>query len=183
MHMYSDILTLPVDWAGHWRGSNATQETVICPRSFHIRRGLESLCNSGYTVSGSPLNTFWGVDLLHRVLHVPQISENVVDHFAENYNEVIELAESEPEKSVKDSDALQYFAVDVYAFDIAAPGVGCSGPQVAHNHSQSSTSSATYTASAFTTSVRSAAVSTTMQTMASLTTSAAAVSILYPVRG
>lgn len=100
-----------------------------------------------------------------------------MDHFADNYNEVIELAEKEPEKSVMDSDALQYFAVDVYAYDIAAPGVGCSGAsQAAHSHEQSSTASVGYTAVASTTSVRSAAVSTTMQTMASLTTSAAAVS-------
>ncbi|KAF4449039.1 hypothetical protein F53441_7689 [Fusarium austroafricanum] len=114
-------------WAGHWRGDNATTETVICPRSFEIRRNLDSVCGLGYTVAQSKLNTFWATDLLHRVLHVPTISEGVVDHFAENYAEALELAKSDPAKSVIDSDALQYFAIDVYAYDIAAPGKGCTG--------------------------------------------------------
>ncbi|KAK3305639.1 putative peptidase domain-containing protein [Chaetomium strumarium] len=114
-------------WAGHWRGANATQETVICDLSFAKRRWLDSVCGLGYTVTESPLNTFWATDLLHRVLHVPRISENVVEHFAEDYEGVVELAKTDPAKSAIDSDTLQYFAIDVYAFDIAAPGVGCTG--------------------------------------------------------
>ncbi|CAF3566156.1 hypothetical protein SNK03_006725 [Fusarium graminearum] len=114
-------------WAGHWRGDNATSETVICPLSFEIRRNLDSVCNLGYTVANSKLNTFWATDLLHRVLHVPIISEKTVDHFAENYTDAIALAKSDPSKSVIDSDALQYFAIDVWAYDIAAPGEGCTG--------------------------------------------------------
>ncbi|KAM0344942.1 hypothetical protein ACHAPU_007076 [Fusarium lateritium] len=114
-------------WAGHWRGDNATTETVICPLSFQIRRHLDSVCGLGYTVAQSKLNTFWATDLLHRVLHVPTISEETVDHFAEDYAEVLELAKSDPAKSSIDSDTLQYFAIDVYAYDIAAPGEGCTG--------------------------------------------------------
>lgn len=116
-------------WAGHWRGANATQETVICDLSYSKRRWLDSVCGLGYTVAGSPLNTFWATDLLHRVLHVPRISEGVVDHFAEDYAGVLELAKTDPTKSAIDSDTLQYFAIDVYAHDIAAPGVGCSGDE------------------------------------------------------
>lgn len=78
-------------------------------------------------MASSPLNTFWATDLMHRVLHVPAISEEVVDHFADDYVGLLELAKEEPEKAVIDSDALQYFAIDAYAFDIAAPGEGCSG--------------------------------------------------------
>ncbi|KAF4978544.1 hypothetical protein FZEAL_5077 [Fusarium zealandicum] len=115
------------DWAGHWRGENATAETVICPPSFEIRKNLDSVCNNGYTVARSQRNTFWAVDLMHRILHVPIISEEIVDHFAEDYPTVIELAKEDPSKSVIDSDTLQYFAIDVYAYDIAAPGVGCTG--------------------------------------------------------
>lgn len=114
-------------WAGHWRGDNATTETVICPLSFEIRRSLDSVCGLGYTVAQSKLNTFWATDLLHRVLHVPTISEETVDHFAEDYADVLALAKSDPEKSAIDSDTLQYFAIDVYAYDIAAPGEGCTG--------------------------------------------------------
>ncbi|CAI4219749.1 unnamed protein product [Parascedosporium putredinis] len=114
-------------WAGHWRGSNATQETVICDLSFAKRRWLDATCGLRYTVVGSPLNTFWATDLLHRLLHVPQISEGAVEHFAEDYAEVLELAKTDPAKSALDSDAIQYFAIDVYAYDIAAPGQGCTG--------------------------------------------------------
>ncbi|KAL1843991.1 hypothetical protein VTJ49DRAFT_6395 [Mycothermus thermophilus] len=111
-------------WAGHWRGTNATQETVLCPPSFAAgrRRHLDSVCGLGHTVRGSPLNTFWAVDLLHRVLHVPRISEGVVDHFADGYDEVLELAKTDPEKAARDSEALQLFALEVYAFEVAAPG-------------------------------------------------------------
>lgn len=115
------------EWAGHWRGSNASSETVICDRSFEVRRYLPSVCGLGHTVVNTPLNTFWAVDLLHRVLHVPDISEGIVEHFAEDYADVLRQAEEEPEKSAIDSDVLQMFALDVWAYDIAAPGVGCTG--------------------------------------------------------
>lgn len=32
-------------WAGHWRGSNATSETVICPLSYQIREPLSEVCD------------------------------------------------------------------------------------------------------------------------------------------
>ncbi|KAH7313762.1 putative peptidase domain-containing protein [Stachybotrys elegans] len=133
------------NWAGHWRGDNATEETVICPRSFEVRRPLTAVCGLGYTVAESPLNTFWATDLLHRVLHVPTISLGVVDHFAEDYAEVLELAKTEPTKSVIDSDAIQYFAIDVWAYDIAAPGVGCTGQapeEHDHDHADAPTTTA-----------------------------------------
>lgn len=95
--------------------------------SFERRRYLESVCGLGYTVASSPLNTYWATDILHRIFHVPKISEEVVGHFAEDYADVMELAKTDPAKSGIDSDTLQYFAIDVYAFDIAAPGVGCTG--------------------------------------------------------
>lgn len=85
------------------------------------------MCGLGYTVVDSPLNTYWATDLLHRVFHVPRISEGAVDHFAEDYEDVLALAKEDPAKSSIDSDTLQYFAIDVYAYDIAAPGIGCTG--------------------------------------------------------
>ncbi|KAF4126967.1 metallopeptidase [Geosmithia morbida] len=114
-------------WAGHHRGENATAETVICDLSFEIRRPLSSVCNLGYTVAESALNTYWATDLLHRVFHVPIISEDKVSHYTEDYAEVISLAKEDPDKSGYDSDTLQYFAIEAWAYDIAAPGVGCPG--------------------------------------------------------
>ncbi|TEA14396.1 Major allergen Asp f 2 [Colletotrichum sidae] len=126
-------------WAGHWRGDNATQETVICPLSFEIRRPLSSVCGLGYNVANSKLNTFWATDLLHRALHVPIVSLGEVEHYAEDYAEVLDLAKNNASLSVVDSDALQYFAIDVWAYDIAAPGVGCAGEleeEEEHSHSE-----------------------------------------------
>lgn len=67
---------------------------------------------------------------MHRILHVPTVSEEAVDHFASAYTEVTALAKEDPSKSVVDSNTLQFFAIDVYAYDIAAPGVGCTGEPV-----------------------------------------------------
>lgn len=139
-------------WAGHWRGSNATSETVICDRSFEIRRFLSGMCGLGYTVAASPLNTFWATDLLHRILHVPDISENIVDHYAEDYNDALRQAKEEPEKSGRDSDVLQLFAVDAWAYDIAAPGVGCTGELEVEEKPQSEKASSTSSAAASATS-------------------------------
>jgi hypothetical protein len=121
------VLLTRIGWAGHWRGENATSETVICDLSFTARRPLSSVCMGGYKVASSKLNTYWATDLVHRVLHVPDISEGKVEHFSEGYAEALVLAKEEPELSGFDSDVLQYFAIDVWAYDIAAPGVGCTG--------------------------------------------------------
>ncbi|KAF1978992.1 zincin [Bimuria novae-zelandiae CBS 107.79] len=114
-------------WAGHYRGSNATSETVICPLSYEVRRPLEALCGFGWDIANGATNFYWASDLLHRLLHVPRVGEGVVEHYAEDYESVIELARTESRLSVRDSDTLQYFALEVYAYDIAVPGEGCAG--------------------------------------------------------
>ena len=135
-------------WAGHWRGSNATSETVICPLSYERRLPLEQVCSRGYTVANSPLNTFFAVDLLHRIFHVPVISEGVVEHYAEDYAGVLELAETNSTYAVRDTDALQYFAIDAYAYDIVVTGVGCTGElEEAETSSAAATPTATPPAS------------------------------------
>jgi len=137
---------MDIDWAGHWRGSNATQETVICERSFSgIRWPLAALCSRGYTVVNSPTSQFFAADLLHRVFHLPRISEGIVKHFAHDYPAMMDLAKTGPEEAVINSDTLQHFAVDVYAYDIASPNQGCTGkyeqPLPAPEISTSATSS------------------------------------------
>jgi hypothetical protein len=46
----------------------------------------------------------------HRLFHVPQVTNAVVAHFAENLSEVLELAEHNSSYAIYDQDALQYFA-------------------------------------------------------------------------
>lgn len=65
---------------------------------------------------------------------MPPIGQNWVDHFAEGYDEVIELAAGNKSVSTRDSETLQYFALGAYAFDLVIPGVGCPKEQHEHEH-------------------------------------------------
>lgn len=114
-------------WAGHWRGENATDETVICPLSFTTRQPLEGLCGYGYQVASGELAFYFGSDLIHRLLHLPKVGEGAAEHYADSYRECLDLAVSDPSLAVRNSHTLQYFALDVYAYDIALPGEGCTG--------------------------------------------------------
>lgn len=102
------------------------------------------MCGLGYTVSESETNTFWAADLLHRLYHVSAIGQNWIDHFADGYEEVIDQAKENATLSTRDSETLQYFALEVYAYDIAVPGIGCPGDQHKHDetHAEETTSEA-----------------------------------------
>ncbi|KAL8813511.1 MAG: hypothetical protein Q9223_007013 [Gallowayella weberi] len=136
------------EWGGHWRGSNATNETVICDLSYSTRRPLEQLCALGYTVAGSETNTYFGSDLIHRLYHMPAFGENHVEHFAEDYAGALELAKTNATYATHDSDILQYFALDTYAYDIAVPGVGCPGEAKAASATETAPAMSSQTATA-----------------------------------
>lgn len=114
-------------WAGHWRGSNATDETVICDLSYTSRLFLSQVCSRGYTVSGSKNTVYWAGDLLHRIWHTDKSGQGVVGHYADTYDECLELGEHNSTFAVRNSASLRYYALDVYAYDIAVPGEGCTG--------------------------------------------------------
>ncbi|KAF1923441.1 zincin [Didymella exigua CBS 183.55] len=149
------------NWAGHWRGANATSETVICDRSYVLRRPLEGMCMFGYDVANGATNFYWASDLLHRLLHIPKVGEGIVEHYgdASEYPGVLALAGSSPNEAVRNSDTLQYFALEVYAHDVAVPGVGCPGHY--REIASSSTAAAAPTSSAAASSATSAVASAT----------------------
>lgn len=129
-------------WAGHWRGENGTDETVICDMSYTTRLYLSQMCSRGYTVANSPNTLFWASDLLHRIWHT-LVGQEAVGHYADSYEECLELAESSPQDAVRNSNSLRFFALDVYAYDVAVPGVGCTGePDTADSSSAGTSSSA-----------------------------------------
>ncbi|EXJ57858.1 uncharacterized protein A1O5_12416 [Cladophialophora psammophila CBS 110553] len=132
-------------YGGHWRGENGTDETVICDLSYETRRSLNQMCALGYNVAEWPTNTFWASDLMHRLYHMPAIGGGYIEHFAEDYDEAIELAKGNNTFSTRDSDTMQLFALEVYAYDIAVPGKGCPGQSSDNGDSAlaSATSSAT----------------------------------------
>lgn len=86
------------------------------------------MCALGYTVAGSKSNTFWASDLMHRLYHMPTLGEGAVEHFTEDYADIFEMVdEGNTTLLTRDSNTLQYFALEAYAHDIAVPGKGCPG--------------------------------------------------------
>ncbi|KAF2655623.1 putative GPI-anchored protein [Lophiostoma macrostomum CBS 122681] len=152
-------------WGGHWRGENATSETVICPLSYETRHPLVAMCGLGYTVANGATNFYFASDLLHRLFHIPKVGEGAVEHYAEEHDECLELAETNPEEAVRNSDTLQYFALEVYAFDVAVPGEGCAGKFTA-------TSSGAVTAMTYAAASQTYAPSSTLSDVASVTSAA-----------
>lgn len=122
-------------WRGHWRGDNATSETVICDLSYTDRLYNREFCMYGWTLTESAVADYWSIDLIHRLFHVPQVTNAVVQHFAEDYAEVLELAETNSSYAIYDQDALQYFAAHVYALEVAGGGDACIGEAHEHDHS------------------------------------------------
>lgn len=156
-------------WRGHWRGNNATSETVICDASYTDRRPVSQLCMMGYQLAGSLApSTFWPIDLIHRMFHVPQLTNDAVHHYIPEGSKlpaIFTLAETNATWSPFDSDTLQFYAAHVYINEVVKAGDSCLGDiegvrQQAHaGHSHGASSSAV--ASAPAASSTAAAVSST----------------------
>lgn len=153
------LLTSITAWAGHWRGSNGSDETVICELSYTSRWNLNGLCGYGYTVAGGKLASFFASDLIHRLFHTDKIGEKTVFHYADSYSQCLELATSDSKLAVRNAHTLQYFALDVYAYDISVPGQGCTGEPVAEEESEATASSASSASSSATSSAASSSTS------------------------
>lgn len=86
-------------------------------------------------------------DLLHRLWHVPSISGNgSIDHYADSYTDCVELAYHNASWAPFNTHTLQYFALEAYANEVAAPGVGCTGEAPADEGDDHSTGTATTSA-------------------------------------
>ena len=133
---------------------------MICDLSYETRRSLSTMCGMGYTVSESETNTFWASDLLHRLYHLPAIGQNWIEHYADGYDEVIDLALENATLSTHDSETLQYFALEAYAHDISVPGIGCPGEQHEHNHEDDEADPASTTPAATTTTAEASSATT-----------------------
>jgi hypothetical protein len=97
-------------------------------------------------------------DLMHRLLHVPSVSELVVEHYGNGYIGSLDLAVNNPEEAVINSDSVQYFALEAWAVDFSVPGIGCVGNETAaRDLYESSMSSSAASAAATATAAPSAA--------------------------
>jgi len=149
---------------------------VICEYSFTSRWPLAGLCGYGYTVAGGETTAYFASDLIHRVFHTDKLGEGVVGHYADTYDDCLKLAIDSPEEAVRNSASLRYFALDVYAYDIAAPGQGCTG----HPPLSSSSSSAAASSSTASSVASSATAASATTAEASTTSSAPSVSLFLP---
>lgn len=112
--------------------------------------------------------------------HLPEIGQGHIDHFAEGYEGILEAAASGSPNVTRDSDGLQYFALEAYAYDIIAPGVGCPGPSGPPSSPTSSSSSSSAAAPTTPTATASTTASTNGPTTASTSTPAAAADTSIP---
>lgn len=122
------------------------------------------MCAHGYDVASGHDASYFGADLLHRLLHTAKIAEDAtVDHFADAHADLLRLAIEWPARAVRNSASLRKFAVEAYAFDVAVPGVGCAGvlslPEVTSTGGGAATASASVTPTV-STSVTAAAATT-----------------------
>lgn len=70
----------PETWAGHWRGEPHVSETVICDLSYRARLYNAAFCMNGFSLDTGKPSTYWSIDLVHRLLHVPSVTNAAVNH-------------------------------------------------------------------------------------------------------
>lgn len=114
-------------WRGHWRGENATEETVICDLSYIDRKYNEQFCAFGYNVVNSSPSYYFSTDLMHRLFHLPSVGLGKIGHFADDHADCVNLAKTNGTAAVYNTHSLQYFANHVYAVEVAEGGEGCIG--------------------------------------------------------
>ncbi|BGP18417.1 hypothetical protein JCM10213_001664 [Rhodosporidiobolus nylandii] len=114
-------------WAGHWRGSNGTLETVICPPTYTRRLHLSTLCWDEHKIGVTAPSTWLAADLLHRMTHIPSIIYDHVVHAADDYPDVLALAANNDTAAAFNQNT--FHALDAYARDVAYPPYGCVGSE------------------------------------------------------
>ncbi|EST05377.1 Metallopeptidase, catalytic domain protein [Kalmanozyma brasiliensis GHG001] len=162
------------EWNGHWRGNNATAETVICDLSFFSRRPLEALCGKGFQLAQDNPSVYFGADLMHRAMHVPEFMHEKIHHYSDSYEDVLELAKTNSSAAVSNQHSLQYFALDVYSRKLTKWGCVGEVDEVDHSgHAHASTSSSS-SSSATASAASSTSASAAQQSAAAATPTQAA---------
>ncbi|GAA5852204.1 hypothetical protein JCM3766R1_006818 [Sporobolomyces carnicolor] len=142
-------------WAGHHRGRNATEQTVICPPTYTRRMQLSTLCWDGVEIGSLPPARWLATDFMHRLIHIPSITYGHISHAADSLGGVLELAANNDSMTVSNQNTFQFYALDAYAYDVVWPGKSCVTANPPHDESShgapaaaSSTTSSAPTATA-----------------------------------
>ncbi|TKA57480.1 hypothetical protein B0A53_00711 [Rhodotorula sp. CCFEE 5036] len=112
-------------WAGHHRGKNATEQTVICPPTYTRRKQLSTLCWDGVAIGSEPPSRLLATDFMHRLIHVPSITYDHIHHAADSLGGVLELATHNDPTTVANQNTYLFYSLDAYAYDVVWPGKSC----------------------------------------------------------
>ncbi|KAG0665026.1 hypothetical protein C6P46_000652 [Rhodotorula mucilaginosa] len=111
--------------AGHHRGKNATEQTVICPPTYTRRKQLSTLCWDGVAIGSEPPSRLLATDFMHRLIHVPSITYDHIHHAADSLGGVLELAARNDPTTVANQNTYLFYSLDTYAYDVVWPGKSC----------------------------------------------------------
>ncbi|GAA5984855.1 hypothetical protein JCM5350_002584 [Sporobolomyces pararoseus] len=137
--------------AGHHRGRNATEQTVICPPTYTRRMQLATLCWDGVEIGTLPPARWLATDFMHRLIHIPSITCGHISHAADSLGDVLELAANNDSRTISNQNTFQFYALDAYAYDVVWPGKSCVTSDPPHeetSHDSSPAASSTVTATA-----------------------------------
>ncbi|SCU79714.1 LANO_0A07272g1_1 [Lachancea nothofagi CBS 11611] len=111
----------PNYYAGHHR-SNATQETVICDYFYVAKLPASKMCSNGTVASVAP-SKFMGIDMIHRLFHVPTMSLNeYIGEYTEDVDEILAMAKTNSSFAIRNVDSYLYYLYDVYSNVIQSGG-------------------------------------------------------------
>lgn len=110
----------PNYYAGHHRNS-APSETVICDYFYTSKMPLSMMCFQGTLVDVQP-NHYAGIDMLHRYLHIPKLNLGIVGEYADEIDELLELAKSNSSYALRNTDNILHYIADVYSSSVRSGG-------------------------------------------------------------
>lgn len=116
----------PNYYAGHHRDV-APMETVICDYFYTSKKPLSMMCYGGTLAKVTP-NSYAGIDMLHRYLHVPSVGLGYVDHYADGIDNLLKLAKTNSTFAVRNTDNILHYIADVYSSSLRSGG--CLGRNV-----------------------------------------------------
>ncbi|GAA5917580.1 hypothetical protein JCM6882_001986 [Rhodosporidiobolus microsporus] len=112
---------------GYFR-SDAKDETVVCSTYYLAKPRLEDMCAFDQTLVKNGSELTQGAWFMHRLLHNPTASGGRLSDVVDTVEEALELAQGVNKTQAAYSiHSVQYYALDVYAYDVLLPAEGCRG--------------------------------------------------------
>ncbi|GAA5832459.1 hypothetical protein JCM11251_006461 [Rhodosporidiobolus azoricus] len=112
---------------GYFR-SETKDETVVCRTYYLAQPRLEDKCAFDQTLVKNGSELTQGAWFMHRLLHTLTASGGRMSDVVDTVEEALELAQGVNRTQAAYSiHTVQYYALDVYAYDILLPGQGCRG--------------------------------------------------------